>query len=128
MPGAGSDTYSYVGLSEDAWQVSNGSAATGSLVAPDGSRLSVLSGSTLGWTIPDLHGSLVATTDSADALSSALRYDGYGQTQSSWTASGPLPSSRIDPYERCIGEAIRRIPLDCAAGTGTTFVVGVQGG
>jgi RHS repeat-associated protein len=92
VSGAGTDSYSYVGLSEDAWQVSNGSAATASLVGPNGSRLSVLTGSTLGWTIPDLHGSLVATTDSADALSSALRYDGYGQTQSSWSASGPLPS------------------------------------
>jgi RHS repeat-associated protein len=36
--------------------------------------------------------SVAATTDSADALSSALRYDGYGQTQSSWTASGPQPT------------------------------------
>lgn len=34
-------SYSYVGLSEDAWQ-SNGTTVTGSVLAPDGSRLSVL--------------------------------------------------------------------------------------
>jgi YD repeat-containing protein len=93
VPGAGTDSYSYVGLTEDAWQVSNGSAATASLVGPNGSRLSVLTGSTLGWTIPDLHGSLVATTDSADALSSDQ--DCGHQPESTrptrWTGTRALP-------------------------------------
>lgn len=38
-------------MSEEVWQISNGATVTGSLLAPDGSRLSVLTVSTLAWTI-----------------------------------------------------------------------------
>jgi RHS repeat-associated protein len=56
-----------------------------------GSRISVKDGTTLGYLVPDLLGSVVATeTSSSTAVASALRYDGYGRTAAQTTPAGTV--------------------------------------
>jgi RHS repeat-associated protein len=88
----GADAYSYVGTTETVWRISSGASSTTSAVAADGSRVAVSAGSDFGWLLPDLHGNTAAALNQAEtAISSALRYDGYGQTIASY-ASGSLPT------------------------------------
>ncbi len=42
-------------------------------LSADGSRLAIKSGTTLGWTLPDLHGSLAAVVSGSGAVDLALR-------------------------------------------------------
>ena len=88
----GTDTYSYVGSSETAWRISDGAGATVSAIDADGGRASVASSSDFGWLLGDLHGNVAVALNQAEtAVSSALRYDGYGQTLDSY-AAGTLPT------------------------------------
>jgi len=89
----GSDTYSCVGTTETVWRIANGASSTSSAVASDGSRLAVSTGSDFGWLLPDLHGNVAAALNQAEtAISSALRYDGYGQTIATYAAASlPTP-------------------------------------
>ncbi len=57
-----------------------------------GDRIAISSNGTLGWTIPDLHGSMAAVVASNGAsLTDAFRYDPYGEMAGSTTSALPTP-------------------------------------
>ena len=79
--GATTDTYGYVGTGETVFALTGGASTRLSAFDLAGSRISVKDGTTLGYLVPDLLGSVVATEASGStAIASALRYDGYGRT------------------------------------------------
>jgi RHS repeat-associated protein len=89
--GALTDTYGYLGPSETVFAIAGGSSTRLSAFDLAGSRLSVKDGATLGYLVPDLLGSVVATeTSSSTAVASALRYDGYGRTAAQTTPAGTV--------------------------------------
>jgi RHS repeat-associated protein len=80
------DTYAYEGLTETVTRIINASPVD-SLVDATGGRLSVKVGSTVNWFLPDPHGN-VAGALSGTTVTSALRYDPYGQTIATGSAGG----------------------------------------
>ena len=57
-----------------------------------GSRLAVSSGSTFGWTLPDLHGDIAGYANvGLTGVTDAFRYDPYGELLASVTSTTPSP-------------------------------------
>jgi RHS repeat-associated protein len=83
-PTATLDTYGYLADTEVVSEIATtggSTATTDAALGPDGSRLAVKTGSTLSWTLPDLHGDIAGLLASTPTtISDAYRYDGYGQT------------------------------------------------
>lgn len=91
VDGALADTYAYLGESESV-TVLDRTVDVDAALSADGSRLAIKSGATLGWTLPDLHGSLAAVVSgTGGSVTDALRYDAYGETAASTTSA--LPTS-----------------------------------
>ncbi len=82
LSAGGTDTYSYLGTSEQVVRIANSSGTTtDSIIDPAGNRLGVKAGGTVNWLVPDLHGSVAGSLNAAaTGLTGALRYDGYGVT------------------------------------------------
>ena len=78
---AGTETYSYVEGSETVARIAGpGGTNTDSIVSPAGDRLGVRVGTTVNWFLPDLHGSVAGSLDSAETtVVNAIRYDAWGQ-------------------------------------------------
>jgi RHS repeat-associated protein len=89
--GGTTTTYAYLGTSDTVSSMSVGAnVTTTSLIDAIGDRLGQGTGSAFGgWLIADLHGNIVAAVSpgSSPALLSAYRYDAYGETCGSWSAS-----------------------------------------
>ena len=83
VPGAGTDTYSYVGTSGSVDRIANvggSGTTTDSIVDAGGDRLGVRLASTVNWFLPDIHGNIAASLDqAAGTIVNAIRYDAYGQ-------------------------------------------------
>jgi len=86
------ETYEFLGVTETVTKID---AATDilSLVDDSGARQATLTGSTVAWLMPDPHGN-VAGQAQASALTTALRYDGYGLTVASAPTSLPDAARR----------------------------------
>ena len=82
------DAYSYAGASSEAARIATGGVNLDSVVTPSGDRVAALSGS-VNWFLPDLHGSVSATLSSDQStVTSATRYDAYGDAVATGTAGG----------------------------------------
>lgn len=91
--GSVTDTYGYVGTGDTAFEIAtSGASTTDCLIGPSGERIARLAGSSGAWTLYDLHGDIVGS-EAAGAVSSALRYDPYGQTIAAWTSGSGGPAS-----------------------------------
>ncbi|HEU5205908.1 MAG TPA: RHS repeat-associated core domain-containing protein, partial [Candidatus Limnocylindrales bacterium] len=86
------ETYEFLGTTETVTRI-DAASDIASLVDDAGARLGTLSGSSVAWLMPDPHGS-VAGQAQASALTTALRYDGYGQTIASAPTSLPAEARR----------------------------------
>jgi len=90
--GSVTDTYGYVGTGDTAFEIAtSGASTTDCLIGPSGERIARLAGSSGAWTLYDLHGDIVGS-EAAGAVSSALRYDPYGQTIAAWTSGSGGPA------------------------------------
>ncbi len=91
LNGTTTDTYGYVGETETAVLLDR-TTDVDSAVDAMGDRIAISSNGTLGWTIPDLHGSMAAVVASNGAsLTDAFRYDPYGEMAGSTTSALPTP-------------------------------------
>jgi len=85
----GGDTFEYVGTSETVWRVSNASLTTDAAIDALAQRTAVKSGTTQGFTLPDLHGNAVVVVNATETAGLAVfRYDAWGQTLDSYDAGG----------------------------------------
>ena len=84
-------TYSYLGASDSITTIANTAGTTYSTIDAIGDRLATGSGTSLGWIVPDLHGNVAAAiacpNGSAPTFVNAFRFDPYGGTVATWTAS-----------------------------------------
>jgi RHS repeat-associated protein len=86
-------TFAYLGTSETAWQLDDGTTTVNATLDADGSRLAIEADGTDGFTLADLHGNTAAAVNAADdTILSAVRYDAYGQTADSHDSGGGFPS------------------------------------
>ena len=91
LNGTTSDTYGYVGETETAVLLDR-TTDVDSAVDAMGDRIAISSNGTLGWTIPDLHGSMAAVVASnGSTLTDDFRYDPYGEMAGSTTSALPTP-------------------------------------
>jgi RHS repeat-associated protein len=86
------ETYEFLGLTETVTRIDAATDIAG-LVDDTGARQATLTGSSVAWLMPDPHGS-VAGQAQASALTTALRYDGYGVTIASAPTSLPAEARR----------------------------------
>ncbi len=83
------DTYSYAGATAEAVRILTGSTALDSAVDATAGRLAAASGSTVNFLLPDLHGSVAGSLSSDQStVTSATRYDAYGDTIATGAAGG----------------------------------------
>jgi RHS repeat-associated protein len=84
------DTYGYVGTSETVG-ILVGSTTRISALDSDGSRVATKDGSTGAYLVADLHGNIAAAEASGSTgVVDSIRYDGYGQTVDTYTATGSI--------------------------------------
>jgi RHS repeat-associated protein len=91
----GTDAYEYLGTTNTAWRITTGATVVSSALDPSGARLATKTGTTIGFTLPDLHANLAAVVNSGETgYLSAVRYDPYGQTPTSslWDSGGSFPT------------------------------------
>jgi RHS repeat-associated protein len=91
----GTDAYEYLGTTNTAWRITTGATVVSSALDPSGARLATMTGTTIGFTLPDLHANLAAVVNSGETgYLSAVRYDPYGQTPTSslWDSGGSFPT------------------------------------
>ncbi|HEY9472104.1 MAG TPA: RHS repeat-associated core domain-containing protein, partial [Propionibacteriaceae bacterium] len=86
------ETYEFLGSTETVTRIDAATDIAG-LVDDTGARQATLSGSSVAWLMPDPHGN-VASGAQASALTTALRYDGYGQTIATAPTSLPAEAKR----------------------------------
>jgi RHS repeat-associated protein len=80
-------TYCYLGTSYSITTIANSAGTTYSTIDAIGDRLASGVGTTIGWIVPDLHGNVVAAIGPDATFVDALRFDPYGQTVATWTAT-----------------------------------------
>ena len=80
-------TYAYLGTSDSITTIANSAGTTYSTIDAIGDRLASGVGTTIGWIVPDLHGNVVAAIGPDATFVNALRFDPYGQTVATWTAT-----------------------------------------
>jgi RHS repeat-associated protein len=82
-------TIAYLGTSETAWQLDDGTTTVNATLDADGSRMAIEADGTDGFSLVDLHGNTAAAVNAADdTILSAVRYDAYGQTADSHDSGG----------------------------------------
>jgi len=89
------DTYGYLGESETVDLLTRSSGTIQSAISANSDRVAITQGSSFGWTLPDLHGSIAAIVNSASypssAITDAFRYDPYGELAASVTTGPSTP-------------------------------------
>jgi RHS repeat-associated protein len=80
-------TYAYLGTSYSITTIANSAGTTYSTIDAIGDRLASGAGAAFGWIVPDLHGNVVAAIGPDATFVNAYRYDPYGQTVCTWTAT-----------------------------------------
>ena len=80
-------TYCYLGTSDSITTIANSAGTTYSTIDAIGDRLASGAGAAFGWIVPDLHGNVVAAIGPDATFVNALRFDPYGQTVCTWTAT-----------------------------------------
>jgi RHS repeat-associated protein len=91
--GSVSTDIAYLGTSETAWQLDDGTTTMSSALDADGARLAIDAGGVDGFVLADLHGNPAAAVNAADdAVLSATRYDAYGQRADTHDAGGGFPT------------------------------------
>jgi RHS repeat-associated protein len=86
-------TIAYLGSSEVAWQLDDGSTTVNATLDADGSRLAIDAGGVDGFTLADLHGNTAAVVNAADdEVLSATRYDAYGRSADRHDSGGGFPT------------------------------------
>src|SRR5439155_1589686 len=104
--GAGTDRYRYAGAAKAVTRVANSaSGTTDSIVDPSGGRLGAKVGSTTNWFVPDLHGSLVASLDQADATIVNAQTRPRQRAARSRSPDAPGPSSSRSLRHRLNGRS-----------------------
>jgi RHS repeat-associated protein len=86
------ESYEFLSTTETVTKI-DAASDIASLVDDSGARQATLSGSSVAWLMPDPHGN-VAGQAQASALTTALRYDGYGQTIATAPTSPPAEARR----------------------------------
>jgi RHS repeat-associated protein len=89
------DVYDYLGTTNTAWRITTGATVVNSALDPSGARLAIKTGTTLGFSLADLHANLAAVVNSGETgYLSAVRYDPYGQTPTTslWDSGGSFPT------------------------------------
>ena len=93
--GGTTETYGYLGTTASVVQIAssaNPTSPTNAAIDAIGSRIAVSAGSTVGWTLPDLHGDVAGYANAGlTAVSDAFRYDPYGGLIDQTTSSTPSP-------------------------------------
>jgi RHS repeat-associated protein len=85
-------SFAYLGSSEVAWQLDDGTSLVRSAVDADGGRLAIEADGVDGFSLADLHGNLAAAVNAADdTILSALRYDPYGLVVDDHDSGGGFP-------------------------------------
>ncbi len=93
------DTYSYASTLPAVVRIATGATNLDSVVTPSEERIAALSGS-VNWFLPDLHGSISATLSSDQStVTSATRYDAYGDTIATGTAGGTAVGATTWKYQ-----------------------------
>jgi RHS repeat-associated protein len=86
---APTDTYAYLGTSDTVISITTGTTVTLSAIDGQGERVATSTAGVSNWVLNDLHGNVAAAlTADGSTIAAAYRYDAYGQTVASYSASG----------------------------------------
>ena len=86
---APTDTYAYLGTSDTVISITTGTTVTLSAIDGQGERVATSTTGVSNWVLNDLHGNVAAAlTSDGSTIAAAYRYDAYGQTVASYSASG----------------------------------------
>jgi RHS repeat-associated protein len=79
--------YAYLDTSDSITTITSTGNSTYSTIDSIGDRLATSVNGTLGWIVPDLHGDVAAAVGAGATFVNAFRFDPYGETVATWTAS-----------------------------------------